>query len=113
MRSLRQDGSNEPSDLQLPVQGLYADFEAGRGSVRLSDEFEACSSALQIELLDQWLAALASCRRRALQRLYRELCAGQAELGPAERSRRFQATCDALGIELPADFEPEPGALSG
>ena len=109
MRALREDGIAEPSDLQLPVQGLYADLETGRGSVRLSDEFEASSSALQIEVLDDWLAALASCRLRALQRLYHELCAGQPDMSSSERLTRFHATCEAMGIELPAHFElPEP-----
>jgi hypothetical protein len=105
MRSLREDDSGESSDLQLPVQGLYADLEAGRGSVRLSDEFDACSGALQIEVLDDWLAALATCRLRALQRLYDQLCAGAPDMSPSERVMRFRSTCEAMGIKLPADFE--------
>jgi hypothetical protein len=110
MHSLREDVEPESGDLQLPMQGLYADLEAGRGSVRLSDEFEACSGALQIEILDAWLAGLMTCRRRALQRLYDQLCGGLSELSRPERLLRFRSTCEAMGIELPADFEAsEPG----
>lgn len=109
MHSLRDDGGGESPDLQLPVLGLYADLEAGQGSVRLSDEFNACSSACQIEVLDDWLAALEQCRLHALQRLYHQLCAGQPGLSPRERLARFRATIEAMGVELPAGFEvPEP-----
>lgn len=107
--SLRDDGSGESPDLQLPVLGLYADLEAGRGSVRLADEFDACSGALQIEVLDDWLAALGECRLRALHRLYHQLSAGQPGASRAERLLRLRSTCEAMGVELPAGFEvPEP-----
>jgi hypothetical protein len=105
MRWLREDDSAESSALQLPVQGLYADLEAGVGSVRLSDEFTACSNALQIEVLDDWLAALAGYRLRALQRLYHELCTGLPDMSPSEKLARFHATCEAMGIQVPADFD--------
>ncbi len=105
MYSLRDDGSGESPDLQLPVQGLYADLEAGRGSVRLSDDFARCSNAVQVEVLDDWLAALEQCRLGALQRLYHQLCAGHPELSRPERLARLRATCEAMGVTLPADFD--------
>ena len=109
MHSLRDDGSGESADLQLPVLGLYADLESGCGSVRLPDEFNACSGAVQVEVLDSWLAALAQCRVTALERLYHQLNDGQPELSRPERLARFRSTCEAMDIELPADFvAPEP-----
>lgn len=96
----------ESTEFQLPLLGLYADLELGRGSVRLPDEFAACSSAVQIEVLDDWMAALAVLRQQALRQLYQQIVGGLAGIDPADRMARFRQTCDALGITVPADFKP-------
>ncbi len=95
---------SESAAFHLPLLGLYADLEAGCGSVRLPDEFAACSPAIQVEILGDWMRALAQLRRQALLQLYRTLCDGMPQLGPGEKLARFRSTCDALGIEVPPDF---------
>jgi len=64
----------EPDDeeLQLPVHGLFADLELGRGSVLLPDEFLQCSGLLQLQIIDQWQQSLARCRNNALRLLWQE-----------------------------------------
>lgn len=101
-----RDDESESVEFQLPLLGLYADLELGRGSVRLPDEFTACSSAVQIEVLDHWIAALAASRDAVLATLYRELVGTLADLEPAERLTRFRLTCATLGIRVPDDFSP-------
>lgn len=99
-----EDGAEESADFQLPVLGLYADLELGRGSVHLPDEFQRCSSAMRIEIINDWVKALGQSRQRALIELYRQLSAGLDDLGAAERLQRFRATCLSLGIDVPDDF---------
>jgi len=98
------DEERESAEFQLPLLGLYADLELGCGSVHLPDEFNACSSALRIEVINDWLRGLEECRQRALVQLYQQLAVGRDELSPPERLLRFRATCVSLGIDVPADF---------
>jgi hypothetical protein len=98
------DGEIEAAELQLPMLGLYADLELGRGSVSLPDDFTACSCAVQIEVITDWQRALAKYREHALVQMYLALSASQPELDPGQRLERFRSTCDTLGIEVPADI---------
>jgi hypothetical protein len=98
------DDETEAAGLQLPMLGLYADLELGRGSVCLPDDFAACSCAVQIEVIADWQRALAKYRERALVQMYLALSAAQPELGAGQRMERFRSTCESLGIEVPADF---------
>jgi hypothetical protein len=98
----------ESNEFQLPVLGLFADFEMGRGSVRLTDEFQRCSNAVQLEILSDWQAALAQCTREALDRLHAELRAVNPHLGAAEQLALLRATCQALGIGMPAGWPAAP-----
>ena len=96
--------TSEPDELQLPVLGLYADLEMGRGSVLLPDDFMRCSSAVRLEVIGGWARSLARYRDDALLRLHRELSAAQPELSAAEHMALFRSTCESLRIDIPADF---------
>jgi hypothetical protein len=103
------DRSAEPDEFQLPVLGLYADLELGRGSVLLPDEFLHCSSAVQLEIIGSWQRSLARYQHDAVCRLHRELAAGQPIPQPipipmpSEPTAWFDSTCDSLGLDVPAD----------
>lgn len=98
------DDATEAAGLQLPMLGLYADLELGRGSVSLPDEFADCSCAVQLEVIADWQRALSKYREQALVQMYLTLSAAQPELPQAQRLERFRSTCDSLGIQVPADF---------
>jgi hypothetical protein len=102
------DGTSEPDELQLPVLGLYADLEMGRGSVLLPDEFLHCSSLVQLEIIGQWQHALARYQRQALQQLQQDLATAWPELGAAELHALLRSTCESLRIEVPADLAGTP-----
>jgi hypothetical protein len=54
------DGDDTP--FHLPMLGLYADLEMGRGAVHLPDEFHAAPPAVRRQLLDDWLRGLQALR---------------------------------------------------
>jgi hypothetical protein len=72
-------GAHHPAagdeELQLPLPGLFADLELGRGSVRLPDEFLHCSGPLQLQIIDDWQQALSRYRCNALRLLQERLAA--------------------------------------
>lgn len=51
---------DEDDAFQLPMLGLYADLEAGCGSVLLPDEFHQAEPALQRRILADWQRGLAA-----------------------------------------------------
>ena len=106
------DRSSEPEEFQLPVLGLYADLEMGRGSVLLPDEFMRCSSAVQLEVIDAWQRALGRYRHDALLCLHQELSAAQPHLGAAQHLALLRLTCKSLGVDVPADWPAAPAAAA-
>ena len=68
------DGDDDCVDFQIPVLGLYADMESGRGSVNLPDEFHAQPPNWRLSLLRDWTAALL---------LLQQAAQDQADLLPA------------------------------
>ncbi len=107
------DRSSEPGEFQLPLLGLYADLEMGRGSVLLPDEFMRCSSAVRLEVIDAWQRALGRYRHDALLRLHQELSASQPHLAAAQQLALLRSTCQSLGVEVPADWPAAPAAAAG
>lgn len=78
--------SGGDESFHLPVLGLYADMEAGCGSVCLPDAFQAIPAALQAGILDDWLRALSEVRNR-LAAAQRDGCAA----APQQQTRRHGA----------------------
>ncbi len=100
----RAGGTCDPDEFQLPVGGLFADLELGRGSVQLPDDFQHSASLAKLLVLRDWQRALQRYRHEALCQFERELCRGQPLLPDAERVALLRSTCDALRIELPDEF---------
>jgi len=98
-------GTCDADEFQLPVGGLFADLEFGRGSVQLPDDFQHGSSLAKLLVLRDWQRAMQRYRLEALCQFERELCSGQPQLPAAERLGLLRSTCDALRIELPEEFE--------
>ena len=103
--SLRAAGTCDPDEFQLPLGGLFADLELGRGSVQLPDDFQHSASLAKLLVLRDWQRALSRYRHDALCQFERELSCGQPHLQAAERMGLMRATCDALRIELPEEFD--------
>ena len=53
-------GTSDPDEFQLPLPGLFADLELGRGSVLLGDDFLHCPSLVKLQLLRDWQRSLAA-----------------------------------------------------
>ena len=105
MKTLRLLRSAEDSGpLHLPLQGLYADLDMGRGSVRMTDEFTAIAPSLQAEVLQDWMQELEQLRRRALVQIYRDMSARCNDLPAAERVAAFRTSCEQAGLEVPPDL---------
>lgn len=99
----RLDDDSEAADFQLPLLGLYADLETGRGSVALPDDFFRCPAEVQLGLLRDWEQGLVACRRSALARLAEQLAAAAHGGATAEAADRLRAICASLGIDAPPD----------
>ena len=98
-------GTSDPDEFQLPVPGLFADLELGRGSVLLSDEFLHCPSLVKLQLLRDWQRSLARYRNDAMTQFAHELTGGSPGLAPGERLALLRSTCENLRIEVPAGFD--------
>ena len=68
----QHDEDAEAVEFQLPLLGLYADLEIGRGSVQLPDEFGQAPREVQLAVLDDWLRSLTCLKQAVVERLGRE-----------------------------------------
>lgn len=75
------DDAAADEELQLPLLGMYADLEPGRGLVLLPDEFLQCSGLLQLQVIAQRQRSLSHYGRNAL-RLRQEEHADKAPVRP-------------------------------
>lgn len=90
--------------LHLPIPGLYADIEAGSGSIALTDEFHGASPQLRIEVLQQWMNALQREREAALVEMFREFAGPLRGLTIIEQIDRFRQLCAGRGVECPLEL---------
>ena len=90
--------------LYLPVRGLYADYDAGCGSISLPDEFNGIEAIAQAEVLQDWLRALELERRHVLVKAFRDMSEQSKCLSIGERIAAFRKTCAQSGIEFPPDL---------
>ncbi len=102
--AMRPERTSDPDEFQLPMSGLFADLELGRGSVQLSDDFQLSASLAKLLVLRDWQRSLARYRHEALCQFEHELSRDQPGMGAAERMNLLRSTCDALRIELPSEF---------
>ncbi len=98
-------GTSDPDEFQMPLPGLFADLELGRGSVLLSDEFRHCPSLVKLQLLRDWQRSLARYRHEAMTQFAHELTGGSPGLAASERMALFRSTCENLRIEVPSGFD--------
>lgn len=89
----------------LPIHGLFADLEGGQGCVRLPDEFAAASTAVQVEVIQQWREDLDELTRQLLQQLFRDVVRFMPDMSHKEQVLRFRATCESLGIRCPTALD--------
>ena len=74
-----------PDEFQLPLPGLFADLELGRGSMLLDDEFQHSPSLVKLQLLRDWQRSLARYRHEAMTQFAHELTGGLPSLAASER----------------------------
>jgi hypothetical protein len=98
-------GTSDPDEFQLPLPGLFADLELGRGSMLLGDDFLQCSSLVKLQVLRDWQKSLASYRHQAMQQFAQELTGGSPGLAADERMALIRSTCESLRIEVPSGFD--------
>jgi hypothetical protein len=98
-------GTSDPDEFQLPLPGLFADLELGRGSVLLDDEFQRSPSLVKLQLLRDWQRSLARYRHEAMTQFVHELGGDSPGLAPGERMALLRSACESLRIELPSGFD--------
>jgi len=101
-------GTSDPDEFQLPMSGLFADMELGRGSMQLPDEFQHSTSLVKLQIIRDWQRSLARLRHESIQQFVHELCSGRPQMSSSERSALLRSTCESLRIELPADLVAVP-----
>ncbi|MEO7335116.1 MAG: hypothetical protein ABIV63_00925 [Caldimonas sp.] len=95
-------GDNAP--FHLPMPGLFADVDAGSGSVALTDEFMDAPPRARTAVLQQWIRELSLQRDAALVDMFREFSAPLKTLTIIEQIERFRHLCSRQGMECPAEF---------
>ena len=98
-------GTSDPGEFQMPLPGLFADLELGRGSVLLDGDFQHSPSLVKLQLLRDWQRSLAHYRSDAMAQFARELTGGAPGLPSGERLALVRSTCEALRIDLPSGFD--------
>ncbi len=90
---------------QLPLSGLYADVDAGVGSIRLNDEFADCDVVNQLRIVQDWQRNLASVQAKVLRTLFKSRFA-TLKVPLDEQLARFDRYCSRLGLEPSTDLSP-------
>jgi hypothetical protein len=103
-----RQGTSDAEEFQLPMSGLFADLELGRGCVQLPDSFHASCSLVKLQVLRDWQHSLACIRRDAIRQFADELASGRPEMDAAQRHALVRTTCASLRIELPAELGVVP-----
>lgn len=103
--AVQHTGTSDADEFQLPLSGLYADLELGRGSIRLGTEFHDCPSLVKLELIRDWQRSLARYRHQAMTEFAEELTGGTAGLAASERLELFRSTCKTLRLDVPSGFD--------
>ena len=98
-------GTSDANEFQLPLPGLFADLELGRGSVRLNDDYLQSPSLVKLQLLRDWQACLARSREQALSQFAHELTADIPKLQRGAHVALVRSTCEALRIDVPTGFD--------
>lgn len=98
-------GTSDPDEFQMPLPGLFADLELGRGSLLLSDDYQRSPSLVKLQLLRDWQRSLARYRQEAMTQFAGELTGGAPGLAASERLALVKSTCEALRIEMPTGFD--------
>lgn len=83
----------------LPMDGLFADLEAGAGALQLPDDFAEASATAQLHVLKDWASALERAREQAFVSLYREIAAANPKQPPPVHLAMFHRACAELGME--------------
>ena len=104
-KPIRRQGTSDPDEFQMPLSGLYADLELGRGSIRLTDDVLACPSLVKLELIRDWQRSLAQYRHEAMTQFARELTGGASGMAAGERMALFRSACETLQIDVPTGFD--------
>lgn len=90
--------------LHLPMPGLFADIDAGAGSVALTEEFLEAAPGVRVEVLQQWLRELTLQRDSALVDMFREFAAPLRGLTIVEQIERFRNLCGRRNLDCPPEF---------
>lgn len=101
----RRAGTSDVDEFQLPLNGLYADLELGRGSVALSDDFQQSPSLVKLQLLRDWVRSLTRYRQDAIRQFAAELTGDAPDVPAGERLALVRSTCETLRIDLPSSFD--------
>jgi hypothetical protein len=88
----------------LPQSGLFADLDAGVGSVALSDEFRGLPGATKLSVLADWQRGLEHERRMALAGLFQEVTESLGNATLPQKITHFRKVCARIGIECPSDM---------
>lgn len=83
----------------LPMDGLFADLDAGAGALQLPDDFAEAPASAQLQVLKDWASALERAREQAFVSLYREIAAANPRQPPPVHLSMFHRACAELGME--------------
>ncbi len=88
----------------LPAHGLFADWEAGVGCVRLTDNFSEASALTQIKVLGDWKREMADQQAAAFVALFRNVVPAVSTLDLSDQIAHFKRICEDEGIECPDEI---------
>lgn len=98
-------GFHEESDFTLPIPGLFADLESGRGAVALTDDFLEAPAHVRAKVLQHWIRHLSEGRNQAIVDMFRDARRSDGEPSSiVDEIERFREECQDAGLTCPADL---------
>ena len=89
----------------LPVPGLFADLDAGSGSVALIDEFLNAPADIRMRVIQQWVRELNAQKEAALVQMFHDFVRPlQGFSSIVEQIDQFKRHCRRTGVSFPEDF---------
>lgn len=95
---------SEDQNFHLPLPGLFADLDAGRGAVALSDDFFLTDPLMRARVVENWLQSMRIERGKAWVEAFRQFVERTPDETIVFQIEHFRQLCVREGFDCPEDL---------